>query len=251
MIIDTHCHLNFSEFDADRDAVIARARENGVAKMITIGCQKADFEKTLAIATKNDGIFAAVGFHPTDADAADFEILDKIAAGKKVVGIGETGLDFFRAENPPEKTQIQSLERHIFLAKKHKKPVVVHLRDAEKSARAFFKNHFDFDFEVHCFSGDWNFAKFLLDRGAFLGFGGIFTFKNAGEKMREVAKKCPADRILLETDAPFLAPVPHRGRRNEPAFLKDTAAFLAEIRGENFERFCEMTTKNAENFFGI
>ncbi len=251
MIVDTHCHLNFPAFDADRDDVIARARKNGVKKMITIGCHPEDFSKTLQIAEKNEGVFAAIGIHPCDAENADFSEVEKMVSGKKIVALGETGFDFFHEKNPPQKVQEEVFLKHITLAKKEKKPVIVHLRNAEKAARNFLEYSFDFSFEVHCFCGDWDFARFLLDRGAMIGFGGIFSFKNCEDEMREVAKKCPINHILLETDSPFLSPHPHRGKRNEPAFTRNIAEFLAEIRGEDFEDFCAKTTRNAEQFFGI
>lgn len=251
MIIDTHCHLNFPQFDDDREAVLARAYENGVKKMITIGCRPDDFAKTLKIAESHEGVFSALGIHPCDCGEADFSALEKASKNNSVVAIGETGFDFFHEKNPSYEVQTESFLRHIELAKKLEKPVIIHLRNAEKEARDFLEEHSNFSFEVHCFCGDWDFAKFLLDRGASLGFGGIFTFKNCEPAMLEVAKKCPQDRILLETDAPFLAPMPHRGKRNEPGFTRHIAEFLAHLREEDFEAFCAQTTKNAEDFFAL
>lgn len=254
MIIDTHCHLDFPQFEEDREEVIIRAKENGVTKMVTIGCHVEAAPKAVKIAKENKGIFAAVGIHPDDPMqnfSDDFSVITELASHKEVVAIGETGLDFFREENPSKSLQFHSFEQHVELAKSLKKPVIVHLRNADKEAEEFFSAQHDFPFVIHCFASDWNFAKKILDWGGMLSFTGIVTFKNATPELLEVAEKVPADRIMVETDSPFLAPVPVRGKRCEPAFTRHTAEFLADYRGERHEDFFAQTTKNAEAFFGI
>jgi TatD DNase family protein len=253
-LIDTHCHLDFPQFDEDREAVIIRAKEAGVRKVITIGCHVQAAPKAIAIAEKHEGIFAAVGIHPDDAHEnfdSDFKIIQKHSLHNIVVAIGETGLDFYREENPTKTQQFHAFEQHIALAKKLHKPVIVHLRSADKEAEEFFSSHHDFPFVIHCFSSDWNFAKKILDWGGMVSFTGIVTFKNADPKLLEVVKKAPLDRIMVETDAPFLAPVPNRGKRNEPAFTADTAKRIAELREISFEELAQKTTENAERFFSV
>lgn len=254
MLIDTHCHLDFPQFEEDRSEVIARAREVGVQKMVTIGCRASTFEQTLKISESDKNIFAAVGVHPCDITEKFSEesvLLEEYVQKEKVVAIGETGLDFFREENPSQTDQIFALEKHIDLSEKYNKPLIIHLRDAEKQALEFFSASHDFPFVLHCFIGDWNYAKKMLDLGAMLSFSGVVTFKNCEEDLLEVVKKVPADRFFVETDAPFLAPTPNRGKRNEPAFVADVAKVVAELRGESVEEVEENTTRNAEKFFGI
>ena len=263
MIFDTHCHLDFEHFENDRAEVIKNASQIGVTNILTIGCHPKSFQKTLEIAKKSPylfkntpsiSVFAALGIHPCDVTEEfekDFELLEQKSQEKEVIAIGETGLDFYHEGNVSKKKQFDAFHRHIDLAQQQKKPIIIHLRNAREEALEFLESRHDFTFEVHCFCEDWNFAKKILDWGGYLGFGGILTFKNCTPELREVAKKCPLDRMLLETDAPFLAPMPHRGKRNEPAFTRHIAEFLADIREENFEEFCEQTTKNGKKLFGI
>lgn len=254
MLIDTHCHLDFSQFDEDRNLVISRAKAASVRKMITIGCHLAAAKTTIQIAEVDADIFAAVGIHPNDIGGSfeqDFDKIREYARHKKVVAIGETGFDFFRSDKDSEQRQTAVFEQHVALARELNKPVIVHLRDADRQAENFFAKYHDFPFVVHCFSGNWDFALKIFDYGGMISFTGIVTFKNADPALIEVAKKAPPDRIMVETDAPFLAPVPHRGKRNEPAFTRNTAEFLATLRGEDFENFAKQTTQNAEKFFGL
>lgn len=234
--------------------MIHRAKEAGVRKIITIGCHAESIPKAIKIADENDNIFTAVGIHPDDAHEnfdTDFDIVQSYSGHKKLVAIGETGLDFYREENPTKQQQFYAFEKHIELAKDLQKPVIVHLRSADEEAEEFFSAHHNFPFVIHCFSSDWNFAQKILDLGGMLSFTGIVTFKNADPKLLEVVKKVPIHRIMVETDAPFLAPVPNRGKRNEPAFTVNTAKCIADLRGMGFEEFTQKTTKNAERFFGI
>lgn len=254
MLIDTHCHLDFPQFDEDRIEVIARAKTAGVSRMITIGCHVEAAQKAVRIAEENDGVFAALGIHPDEAGEnfdKDFEVIKQLADNPKVVAIGETGLDLYRPENPPLTKQIFAFERHIELAQALMKPVIIHLRSARNELAEFLTEHHDFPFVIHCYSEDWDFAQQVFDWGGMISFTGIVTFKNANAELLEVAKKAPIERIMVETDAPFLAPVPKRGKRCEPAFTRSTAEFLAEQRGEDFAAFARQTTANAEGFFGI
>lgn len=255
MLIDTHCHLDFPQFEDNQKETIQNAFNAGVQKMITIGCHPKTFQKTIDIIEEYKNIFGAIGIHPCDISEENFhqeiEQIEMLLSHKKIVAIGETGLDFFREENPSKKIQYKSFEQHMEFSRKYKKPVIVHLRDAEKEAEEFFQNHHDTPFVLHCFVGNWEFAKKMLDFGAHLSFSGIITFKNCSEEHLEVVKKTPLDRIFVETDSPFLAPVPNRGKRNEPAFVVEMAKKIAELRGILYEDVCEQTTKNAENFFGI
>ena len=254
MLIDTHCHLDFPHFADDLDAVVARAKEYGVERMISIGCRLPAARRAIELAEQYDGVFAAVGIHPTDVDenfAADFAEIEKLAEHPHVVAIGETGLDFFRAENPSADAQHEAFRRHIDLAKRVHKPVIIHLRSARKELEAFLESNHDFPFVIHCYSEDLDFAHQVFAWGGMVSFTGIITFKNADPALLEVAKNAPADRIMVETDAPFLAPVPERGKRNEPAFTRHTAECLAALRKEAFETFAQQTTHNAERFFAI
>lgn len=254
MLIDTHCHLDFPDFDADRAEVIARAKAAGVTRMVSIGCHVAAAQKTLEIAEGHEGVFAALGIHPDEAGDSfneDFEVIQKLATHPKVVAIGETGLDLYRPENPLLTQQLDAFEKHIGLAKTLQKPVIIHLRSARNELAEFLKNHHDFPFVIHCYSEDWPFAKQVLDWGGMISFTGIVTFKNANPELLEVAKKAPLERMMVETDAPFLAPVPKRGKRCEPGFTRHTAEFLTSLRGEDLGVFAAQTTANAERFFGI
>ncbi len=254
MLIDTHCHLDIPHFADDLSEVIARAKQYGVERMISIGCRLLAARRAIEISDEYAGVFAAVGIHPTDVNdefAHDFAEIEKLAEHKNVVAIGETGLDFYREENPSSQLQHEAFRRHIDLAKRVNKPVVIHLRSARKELEAFLENEHDFPFVIHCFSEDMKFAQRVFDWGGMISFTGIVTFKNADHKLLEVAKSAPADRIMVETDAPFLSPVPERGKRNEPAFTRHTAECLAELRGEALQNFARQTTGNAERFFGL
>lgn len=253
-LIDTHCHLDFPHFADDLAAVIARAQEYGVERMISIGCRLPAARRAIEISEVFPGVSAAVGIHPTDIEAdfaKDFAEIEQLAEHKNVLAIGETGLDFFREENPSSDQQHEAFARHIELAKKLQKPVIIHLRSARKELEIFLSERHDFPFVIHCFSEDWAFAKQVFDWGGMISFTGIVTFKNADPSLLEVAQKAPLEKIMVETDAPFLAPEPQRGKRNEPAFTRHTAERLAELRGEDIAAFARQTTRNAERFFSI
>lgn len=254
--VDSHCHLDMDRYDGDRDAVIERARAAGLGAMITIGaggpfeCNEA----AIALAHQHDDIYATVGIHPHDAATVDDEVFDAIAALSKdprVVGIGETGLDFYY-DNSPRQRQEEVMRRFVGLARERRLPLVVHVRDAyDLCARILREEGLgDAGGIIHCFSGDRAAARTFLDLGMHLSFSGIVTFKTAAE-LREAAKITPADRLLIETDAPFLAPIPLRGKRNEPAFVLHTAALLAEIRGESLDDLVRATAANARRVYRL
>jgi TatD DNase family protein len=254
MLIDTHCHLCTSECIPDKEEVISRAKQGGVAKMVSIACHTSEIKETIDLTNRSKEVFAAIGIHPCNVShffSQDFEKIKKYVGEKKVVGIGETGFDFFRETNPPQHLQEEAFLQHKELAKSVKKPLIVHVRNANHIARKYLSQLKNIPFVVHCFCGDWEFAKEILDYGGMLSFTGIVTFKNADEDLIEVVKNIPLDRIMVETDAPFLAPMPFRGKQNEPAFVKYTAEKIAEFREIEKESFFLQTTHNAERFFSI
>ena len=240
-LIDSHCHLDEPRFDPDRAAAIARAASAGVRCMITIGAseQMQSNYAAVALAAAHADIFATVGVHPHDARIVDVAVIQEVrrlASRPKVVGIGETGLDYYY-DNSPRPAQQEAFRRFIQLARQLDLPLVIHLRDAYDDALRLLREEAASAVGgvIHCFSGDRAAARALLDLGFDLSFSGIVTFKNADE-LRAVAAMVPDDRFLVETDAPFLAPVPHRGKRNEPAYVIHTAAALAAARGQSLEQ---------------
>jgi len=254
--IDSHCHLDMDRYGEDRDEVIARAVAAGVTTMVTIGaggpreCNHA----AAALAREHAGIYATVGIHPHDASSVDdgvMEEIDGLAREPKVVGIGETGLDFYY-DNSPRERQEEAMRRFTRLARERDLPLVVHVRDAyDLCARILREEGLgDGGGVIHCFSGDRAAARTFLDLGLYLSFSGIVTFKNSDE-LRAAAKLTPADRLLIETDAPFLAPVPLRGKRNEPAYMLHTAALLAQLRGESLDAVATTTAENARRLFRL
>lgn len=253
-MIDSHCHLDMDRFDGDRDEVIARARAAGLTAMITIGaggameCNRA----AVRLAHQHEDIWATVGVHPHDASGIDDAVLaeiERLADDPRVVGIGETGLDFYY-DNSPREQQEAAMRRFTVLARERGLPLVVHVRDAyDLCARLLREEGLGAAGGViHCFSGDRAAARAFLDLGMHLSFSGIVTFKNADE-LRAAAAMTPADRLLVETDAPFLAPVPMRGKRNEPAFVRHTAEVLAQVRGETLDQVAAVTAANARRLF--
>lgn len=254
--IDSHCHLDMDRYDADRDEVVARARAAGVTPMITIGAggPMACNYAAVHLAREHADVYATVGVHPHDASTVDDAVLEEIgrlAEDPKVVGIGETGLDFYY-DNSPRQQQEEAMRRFVVLARQRRLPLVVHVRDAyDLCARILREEGLgDAGGVIHCFSGDRAAARQFLDLGLHLSYSGIVTFKTADE-LREAARITPPERLLIETDAPFLAPVPMRGKRNEPAFVLHTAALLAEARGETLEALVRVTAANARRLFRL
>jgi TatD DNase family protein len=251
--IDTHCHLGFESFDIDRDAVIARARKAGVKKMICIGCRMEEFQKVLNIAEQYDDVFAAIAIHPADIEKTfpqDFKSLCRLAQHKKIVAIGETGFDFFRTTNPSRTTQKKSFQKHCELAKEFSKPLIIHSRVSSEETLAVLQTLNGYPFVWHCFSEDMSCAEQVVKMGGMISLTGVVTFASARE-IQEVARGIPLENMMVETDAPFLPPIPHRGKRCEPAFVTDTADFIAKLRNIDVEELGDITTRNAERFFGI
>jgi TatD DNase family protein len=255
-LIDSHCHLDFEDFERDRAAVLARAVAVGVDTMITIGASSSPRanERAIALADQHPQTFATVGIHPHEASTVDDELLTRLAGlaeHPRVVGIGETGLDY-HYEHSPRPAQREAFRRFIALARATRLPLVVHLRAADDDAVAVMREEHagEVGGVIHCFSSDARCARSFLDLGFYLSFSGIVTFKTADD-VRAAAAITPSDRILVETDAPFLAPIPYRGRRNEPALVAQTAATLAALRGESLETFAQNTVANTTRLFRL
>lgn len=253
MLIDTHAHLEMSKFDKDRDEVIERALQNGIDAIIAVGINLEDSEKAIALAKSHDAVYATVGVHPHDAksiDTATYDSLKKLAAREKVVAYGEIGLDFFRDRSPRD-IQINRFEEQLDLAVELNLPVVIHSRDAHQETFEILEKHKEnLRGVLHCFSGDYEMAKKYIDLGYYISIPGTITFPNAG-KLVEVVEKIPMDSMLIETDSPFLAPVPKRGKRNEPAYVAYVAKKIYEIRRMTLEEVGIATSENARNLFGI
>lgn len=253
MLTDTHVHLDMEEFEGDRPQVLARALDAGVSRMISIGTDLASSRKSIEIAAKNDFVYATVGYHPhhaSDLDANTLEELTSLAANPKVVAWGEIGLDFFRRRSPLQE-QIKAFEKQLDLAAELGLPVIVHDRDAHDQVLEILrKRKLPSGGVMHCFSGDSDFAEALLILGFHLSIPGTVTYNKAFH-VREVASRIPLDRLLLETDAPFLAPEPFRGKRNEPAYVINTAREIANLRNMDFHEIAKATTRNAEILFRL
>ncbi|WP_438748499.1 TatD family hydrolase [Pararhizobium sp. O133] len=253
MLIDTHCHLDFPDFEAERDAIIERARAAGVGQMITISTRVKKFDTILGIAEHYPNVFCSVGTHPHNADEEldiETEDLVRLSAHPKVVAIGEAGLDYFY-DNAPRDAQAIGLRRHIAAARETQLPLVIHSRSADDDMADILTEETGkgtFPFLLHCFSSGANLAKVGVDLGGYISFSGILTFPKS-EELREIARTVPHDRMIVETDAPYLAPKPFRGKRNEPAYVAHTADVLAETIGVSREEIAGITTENAFRIF--
>jgi TatD DNase family protein len=252
-LIDTHAHLDFAQFDADRENVILRAQEANVIGIINVGTDLKTSQKSIAIAEVHENIFAAVGIHPHDAAEAgesDIETLRTFLDHPKVVAIGEVGLDFYRHLSPPD-VQRRIFRMFLDWALETAKPLIIHTREAEEEILAILQNRSKFGWNgvFHCFPGDERLAAKVLEMGFHISFTGTITFKNS--RSTEVMKLVPLERLLVETDCPFMAPVPHRGKRNEPAFAQLVAQKIAEVKGVPFDQVAKNTTENAERLFGF
>src|SRR3984885_3646573 len=249
-MIDSHCHLDSADFNADREAVIDRALAAGVEHMMAIGTGDGppDLEAGVRLADKHAAFFATIGIHPHDAAKAgldDFKRLADLLVHPKVLAVGEIGLDY-HYDFSPRDVQKSAFIEQMGIAAQAKKPIVIHTREAWNDTLALIGQHWTphaIGGIMHCFSGGPEEARRALDLGFYLSFGGILTFPKA-LTVQEAAKSAPRDRILLETDAPYLAPVPRRGKRNEPALMIHTARKLAELRGDSYEEICSATTAN-------
>jgi TatD DNase family protein len=253
MLVDSHCHLDFPEFAPELDAVMARAQDAGVRVCVSIGTTLAKFPQVLAVAERFPNIYCSIGIHPHEAKVeplADAAPLIERAQHPKVAGIGETGLDYYYGHSPRE-LQIANFRAHIAAARALELPLIVHTRDAEDDTIAILEEEMGqraFTGLIHCFTGTQRLADAALALGFCISASGIATFKKS-EALRDVLKTVPLDRLLVETDAPYLAPMPHRGKRNEPAFVKHTAEALAELKGVSFAELANATTENFFRFF--
>lgn len=250
MYFDSHAHLDDPRFDADRDEIFAALAEQG--PVMNVGCDLASSERSVALAQKYSFVYAAVGSHPDDADHVDGKLLDayrRLCAEKKVRAIGEIGLDY-HYEDVPRAQQIIAFEQQLELAEALKLPVIVHEREAHGDAMDIVMHHPDVRGVFHCFSGSKEMALWLVERGWYIGFTGVLTFKNARRAV-EAAQALPLERILIETDCPYMAPEPYRGRRNDSRFVPLVAAKLAELRGLTPEEAGEITAANAKRLYGI
>jgi len=252
MLVDSHCHLNYKGLVEDQDAVIARARAAGVGTMLNISTRASEWDAVIATAERDPDIWATVGIHPHEADAhpdIDTEKLIAAAAHPKVIGIGETGLDYYYDHSDRDR-QKSSFRSHIAASRETGLPLIVHTRDAEEDTAAILADEMGkgaFTGIIHCFTASADFAEKALALGLHISLSGIVTFKNAKD-LQETAKNIPENRMLVETDAPFLAPVPHRGKTCEPAYVADTANFIAGLRGMSRE---DMESRTSDNFFRL
>jgi TatD DNase family protein len=253
MLIDSHCHLDFPELAGDEAGVLARARTAGVAGMLTIGTRLDQFERVRAIAERHDNVWCSVGVHPHEAKEEGQRTPDRLIEATrhpKVVGIGETGLDFYY-EHSPREEQAESFRAHIAASRATGLPLIVHTRDADaETGNILEQEHAKGAFPglIHCFSSGSDVARRALALGLYISISGIVTFK-AAESLRAIVSEIPLDRLLVETDAPYLAPVPLRGKKNEPAFVVHVAAKVAELKGVDGAELARATTANFFRLF--
>jgi TatD DNase family protein len=254
MLIDSHAHLDMKNFDRDRDEVLKRASDGGIARIITIGIDHDSSLNAVAIAGKYDFVYAAVACHPHKASECNINGLEKLVemtSEKKVVAWGEIGLDFYRRYSDPE-DQSKIFLRQLEMAKEVDLPVIIHDREAHKEVFAILTKMGKGERKgvIHCFSGDVDLALAFIELGYYISIPGTVTYKNASQ-VRNVAANIPLERVLIETDAPFLAPVPRRGKRNEPLFVGFTAKEIARLRNIQFEEVARVTSENARILFGL
>lgn len=266
-LIDSHCHIDGEQFDADRDEVVQRARDAGVAAMLNVGTgdpHSDDFRRAVAIAERYENVYASVGVHPHDAklydDAAETHLRDLVASSKKVIAWGEIGLDYYY-DHSPRDVQREVFIRQIRVANELGLPVIIHSRDADDDTVEILTGEYSGITDsgklrtenvgvMHCFGGTAEMAEALMKVGFYISFAGNVTFKKA-DNLRDAARVVPLDRLLVETDCPFLTPIPFRGKRNEPAYVAHTAAFLAEFYGISVDDLARRTTQNFIDLFGI
>ena len=253
MLADSHCHLNYKGLAEDQQAVLERARARGVTAMLNIATRESEWDDVLATAEREVDVWATVGIHPHEADKhphIDTAKLVERASHARVVGIGESGLDYYYDHSDRERQQA-IFRAHLAACRETQLPIVVHTRDAEEDTAAILREELGkgaYPGVIHCFTASGAFADIALELGFYISISGIVTFKNAKD-LQETAARLPLDRLLVETDAPFLAPVPHRGKTGEPAFVADTAAFVAKLRGESVEELSEATARNFHRLF--
>lgn len=254
MLFDTHAHLNAEQFDEDRDQVIMRAKESGVSTIVNIGFNRETIPTCIELAEKYDFIYAVVGWHPQDAISMkeeDLDWLEELSKHPKVVGLGEMGLDYYW-DTSPRDVQAEVFRKQIRLARKVNMPIIIHDRDAHQDIITILKEEKAEEVGgiMHCYSGSYEMAEIALGMNFYISFGGPLTFKNA-KKPKEVAAKIPLDRLLIETDCPYLTPHPFRGKRNESGYVKYVAEEMASIHGLSFEEMAKITNENAHRLFNI
>ena len=254
MLVDSHCHLDrldLAPFGGSIDGVLAAAQEQDIGHFLCVSINLEDYPAMLGIAEAHDQVTASVGLHPNEQGGHDPGINELVesASHPKVVAIGETGLDYFRSEGDLE-WQRDRFRRHIAAARQSGKPLIIHSRDAKEDTLAVLAEEGagEVGGVMHCFTGDWDMAQRAMDMNFYISFSGIVTFKSAQE-LQEIAQKMPADRMLVETDSPYLAPVPHRGKPNQPAFVRHVADYIAALRNESYETVAATTTHNFKTLF--
>ncbi|MGE7271797.1 TatD family hydrolase [Brevibacillus panacihumi] len=254
MLFETHAHLNAKEFDEDREAVIARAKENGVDTIVNIGFNAETIPTCLELADNYDFIYAVIGWHPQDAKdmtGEHLEWIEELSRHPKVVGLGEMGLDY-HWDTSPRDVQAEVFRKQIRLARKLDKPIIIHNRDAHQDVISILKEEKASEVGgiMHCFSGSWETAKLALNMNFYISFGGPLTFKNA-KQPKEVAAKVPLDRLLIETDCPYLTPHPFRGKRNESGYVRYVCEEMANLHGLSYEEMAKITSDNARRLFRL
>ena len=255
--IDSHCHIDGPEYDADRDEVIKRARDAGVTTMLNVGTgdpHGGAFERAVDLAETHADVYAAIGVHPHDAklfdDAAETHLTNLVKQNSKVIGWGEIGLDY-HYDHSPREVQREAFKRQLRIARERRLPISIHTREAETDTLAILDEEWKdsgLGGVIHCFTGTRTFAEAAVERGFLISFSGVITFKKA-EELRETARRLPIEKLLIETDSPFLAPVPYRGRRNEPAYVVETARAIAELRGTTAQELGRETSENFSRLF--
>lgn len=252
-LADSHCHLNYKGLAEQQSEILTRARDNGVVAMLNISTREREWDDVLAVAEREPDVWATVGIHPHEADEhphIDTIKLVERARHARVVGIGESGLDYYYDHSDRDRQQA-SFRAHIAACRETGLPIIVHTRDAEEDTLAILRDELGmgaYPGVIHCFTASGAFADAALDLGFYISISGIVTFKNAKD-LQETAARLPLDRLLIETDAPFLAPVPHRGKTGEPAFVADTCRFLAQLRGEDADELADATRANFHKLF--
>ncbi|SNZ18265.1 TatD DNase family protein [Terribacillus aidingensis] len=254
MLFDTHAHINDKQFAEDREEMLQRALDAGVSRLVVIGCDAEGITSAMELAEKYDFVYAAIGWHPVDAidmTDADLERIEELSTHPKVVAIGEMGLDYHWDKSPKD-VQKDVLRRQIQLAKRVKLPIIIHNREATADIIPILREEGAAEVGgiMHCYSDEADLVQEFLDMNFYISLGGPVTFKNA-RAPKEVAKMVPPDRLLIETDCPYLAPHPNRGKRNEPAYVKLVAEQIAELRGIGYEELAELTMRNAERLYQI
>ena len=255
MIIDSHCHLTFKNETSKLEDVLERAKKVGVGKFLNIATQYNEFDTLKSISEKYNDIYFTLGIHPHESSQTNNTIIDYIkdsSSDKKMLGIGETGLDYYY-NHVDKKTQLKSLELHIEISQETRLPLIIHMRDAEEDLiNLFSKKYKDKAFSgvIHCFTGSLKFALNVIEMGFYISASGIITFKNS-DALREVFKQIPINKTLVETDSPYLAPTPNRGKTNEPSYIIHTLNKLTEIHKINYGELCEITSNNFAKLFKI